>query len=359
MSRINNLFKKMDKNTIMSAIAVVGVVVAGALIYVNSNPNFAFSSVLGFGSSGQKIAQKSVDYINNKGLSQTPATLSGTASSEYGLIKFKIKIGDQEFDSYATKDGKFLFPQAIDISGNEADGGANNQNATAPTSKTPEEAAAAIRKTDKPMLEAYVVSRCPFGLQMQRVMANALAGAPDLGKYMKVMYMGSVSSDGKNITAMHGEAEATENLRQICIREEQPAKYWSYVSCQMKSAGTEVSCEKSTGVDSAKLSACLSDPKRGVAFAKVDFDLNTKYNVTGSPTLILNGESVSEFDFGGRTPEALKSVICAAFNTKPGFCSTKLDTNQSPTSFSLTIAGTSSGSTGNSGANGTNCAPAQ
>jgi hypothetical protein len=40
---------------------------------------------------------------------------------------------------------------------------------------------------------------------------------------MKARYIGTVS--GTTITAMHGEAEAKENLRQICIREEQSTKY--------------------------------------------------------------------------------------------------------------------------------------
>lgn len=191
-----------------------------------------------------------------------------------------------------------------------------------------------IAKSDNPVLEAYIVARCPFGLQMQRILYDVVKNTPSLAKNVKIMYMGSVS--GNTITAMHGEAEAKENLRQICIREEQPNKYWEYVACQMKAPGTETSCEKSTGVDSAKLSSCTSTPSRGVAYAKKDFDLNAKYQIQGSPTLILNGQQASEFDYGGRTSEAVKTVVCNGFNTQPSECAKKLTTQNAATSFSAT-----------------------
>jgi len=195
------------------------------------------------------------------------------------------------------------------------------------------QAAKAAEKNDNPILEAYVVSRCPFGIQMQRIMADIVKNIPSLEQNMKVRYMGAISN-GK-ITAMHGDAEAQENLRQICLREEQPTKYWSYVSCQMK-RGDTAGCEAPAGLDSSKLSACVSDSNRGLAFAQKDFDLNSKYQIQGSPTLVLNGQQVSEFDFGGRTSDAVKSVICNGFNDQPGFCSTKLTTANAATSFSAT-----------------------
>ena len=191
---------------------------------------------------------------------------------------------------------------------------------------------------------------------MQRAMADAVKNQPALAQYMKVRYIGAVS--GNTITSMHGDAEAKENLRQICIREEQPAKYWNYVACQMKTGDT-AGCETSTGVDSASLSACVSTPSRGVAYAQKDFDLNAKYNVSGSPTLILNGSPVDESGFGGRSSDGVKSMICAGFNSQASFCSTKLNTAEAATSFSADYSSGGASGSGNSGAGGTNCAPAQ
>ncbi len=348
------MFKmNLDKNTVLLGIAVIGIIITGILIYANQNPSqFSFFN-LGFGMSNDAIAKKSLDYLNTTVLAgQSQASLV-SVSEESGLVKIKIKIGTSEYDSYATKDGKLLFPQAFNLEpATSQQAGQNNQTAK----KDIEEAKASLKKSDNPIVEAYVVSRCPFGLQMQRVMADVIKNIPELAKNMKVRYMGSVS--GNTITAMHGEAEAKENLRQICIREEQPEKYWDYVSCQMESGDT-AGCEKSTGINSTQMSSCISNASKGVAYAKKDFDLSAKYNVQGSPTLILGDSQISEFDFGGRSSEALKTAVCAAFNSEPGFCSKTLNTAESAASFSETYSSANSGSSGNSGANGTNCAPAQ
>ncbi len=348
MNSIQHYIKKLDRNQWMAVIAVVGIVAVGGLLYANQNGGIS----LGFGMSNAKIAQMSIDYINNNKLSQTPATLvDGSITSESGLVKFKISIGGNAFDSYATKDGKLLMPQAFNMSGTAtASTGTDNPTAT-PTVKP-----ADLTKVDNPMLEAYIVSRCPFGLQMQRAMANAIAASPDLAKHVTVRYMGAVDGSATGINSMHGDAEAKENLRQICIREEQPAKYWEYSACQMKDGDT-AGCEKSTGVDSAKLNSCLTDKSRGIAYAKKDFDLNTKYNIQGSPTLILGDAQISEFDFGGRSADAIRSIICAASKTESAFCSKTLDTAPAATSFSLTYAG--SGTAATAGGAAANCAPAQ
>ena len=59
--------------------------------------------------------------------------------------------------------------------------------AAAPTKASPEplltpgQACANETKSDKPLLEAFIVSRCPFGLQMQRIMAGRSASCPRPG----------------------------------------------------------------------------------------------------------------------------------------------------------------------------------
>jgi len=317
--------KILTKNNILIATAVIAILIVGFLI-LGYGDKIKLPNI--FVSAKQKVAEKAVKYINDSGLSSVPVSLV-SVSEESGLIKIKIEIGGQEFDSYVTKDGKLLFPQGYEIETDEKDSSNNNQSSADSATK------GEIVKKDSPVLEAFIVSRCPFGLQMQRIIADAINTIPKLAEYVKVKYMGSVSSDGKSITAMHGDAEAQENLRQICIREEQPARYWPYVSCQMK-AGDTSGCEASAGVNLSTLNACILDRNRGVAYAKEDFDLSDKYRVSGSPTLILNEANVSEFDYGGRTSDALKSVVCAGFNSEPSFCSTELNTNNAAASFSGT-----------------------
>jgi hypothetical protein len=164
--------------------------------------------------------------------------------------------------------------------------------------------------------------------------------------------MGSVVN-GK-ITAMHGDAEAQENLRQICIRDEQNSKYWSYINCHIKKGDVD-GCLTTAGIDKTKLNSCTTDPNKGLKYAQVDFDMQNKYDVTGSPTLILQDGQISEFDFGGRNTEALKNMICAGFNSQPGICGTKLNTASAASSFSETYASSAAAASANTQAG---CEPA-
>jgi len=203
--------------------------------------------------------------------------------------------------------------------------------------KLPPVNCANMSKSDEPLLEAFIVSECPFGLQMQRIMADIIGKAPDAQKFMKVRYIGSVSNN--TISSMHGEEEAQENLRQICIREEQANKYWSYVGCYMKE-GKSSDCLKSSSIDEEKVNSCMKDPQRGVAFAQEDFDLADKMSISGSPTIYMNGKIVSEFDFAtdtinARSPEALKNMLCCAFKIQPTFCTQELNKTQAMTMFSV------------------------
>ena len=279
-----------------------------------------------------EAANKAIDYINKYILQgRGEASLVTVEESGSGLYYIKIKIDGRTFDSYVTKDGKLLFPSAINL-----------EETPKIETQQPAKSCEDLKKAKTPTLEAFVVSYCPFGLQMQRILSNIVENIPELANYIKVRYMGSVENG--NIRSMHGEKEATENLRQICIREEQSKKYWDYISCFIKKGESE-NCLTDSGIDESKLEECMDDANRGIQYAKEDFGLQDKYGVTGSPTLILNGERVSEFDFGGRTAEAVKTLLCCGFEEKPDFCSQTLSTQQAARGFSETYS-VSSGTSG-------------
>lgn len=263
---------------------------------------------------------------------------------ESGVYSFELNLDMngqvQKFTSYMTKDAKIFFTAGTKLSELTAQPAAAGAAAQPATKLT----CADVKKADAPKVTGYVVSNCPFGLQMQRVMAKAIAEQPALASVFDVKYIGSVEN-GK-ITSMHGDAEAQENLRQICIREEQKTLYWPYVSCYMKATGQTDACLASTGVNTANVNACMADAKRGNTYAQKDFDIANKLNISSSPTLLVNdSQIVSEFDFGGRTADALKQVSCCAGNTQAAYCGTALSTDQIATSFSATdVAATGTGS---------------
>lgn len=249
-------------------------------------------------------------------------TISNVTES-YGLYKMKINIGEgQTVDSYVSKDGKLFFPQALDIAKTAAEAnGANNGGDNGNQAATPTD----IPKSDKPEVELFVMSYCPYGTQMEKGILPAIAA---LGK--------KVNFEIKfNDYAMHGDKELKENLVQYCIQKEQSSKYSDYLTCFLKSSDS-ASCLASAGIDTKKNDSCVAstDKKYSVtanAASNTDYkgtypsfnvyqEDNAKYNVGGSPTLIVNGTEVSS----ARDSASLLKTICSAFEEAPEECSAAL-----------------------------------
>lgn len=269
----------------------------------------------------------------------------GNIKEANGVYEFELSIGPkdkaQKYTSYITKDAKILFTSGLKVED------LNKQQAQQPTTATKKLTCEDMPKVDAPKLTAYVVSKCPYGLQMQRVFNKAITEQPALQPFLDVKYIGSVT-DGK-ITSMHGDEEAQENLRQICIREEQVNKYWPYVGCYMK-AGKSDECLVSSAVNKAQVTACMADKNRGLAFAQKDFDLQGKYNIGSSPTMLLDeSQIISESDFGGRIANAVKDIVCCNSKNKPAFCGKDLSKDALAASFSTTDVATNQGGTAASG----------
>lgn len=329
---------KLNMNKINLSWILITLMIAAFLIGYGKMNNNDMSFWTSGSQKAEETAQKAIDFINENMLDDAEATLI-SVTEESGVYKFKMKIEEEEYDSYLTKDGKILFPNGISLVGlEESTAEGEGKKMTCDD----------INKTEKPVLEAFVVSKCPFGLQMQRVLNEIVKNIPQLSSYIRVEYMGAIEK-GK-ITAMHGDEEAQENLRQICLREEQPNNFWAYIDCHIKEGKVD-SCLQTAQVDVNKLADCLSDVSRGLAYAEKDFANQDKYEITGSPTLVLNGIKVSEFDFGGRTAEAVKTMICCGFQEKPDFCDTTLSTESANSSFSPAYSSAESNSGGNASCN--------
>jgi len=269
-------------------------------------------------------------------------TIAGTDSTvdnvteDGGIYRVKLTVSGRPYDSYVTKDGKLLFPQGIDMTA-----------PAAPATNT-QQPAANVPKTDKPVVELFVMAYCPYGTQAEKGMlpaVRALGSTIDF-KIRFVSY------------AMHGEKEVKENLNQYCIETGQPDKYLKYLACFLNDSTGQGSdadvagCIASNGIDTTKLNACktATDTQFNVMkdfndkstwlngnFPKFEIDgaLNTKYGVQGSPTLIINGVETS----AGRDSASYLKAICAAFNNAPSECSTQLSSTQPGPGFGYDSVG--------------------
>ena len=321
-----------------SMVAIVAAL-AGILLVVNT-----------FRSKTDEFKNKTIPAAIKKVLNSPDTKFEVTSVKETnGVYEFQLKLQNQTYTSYITKDGKLLFTSGVKLD----EIGKKPAAAASTTQAQKKLTLKDLKKSDNPSLTAYVVANCPYGLQTQRVFKKVMEEAPTIAANLKIKYIGAIV-DGK-ITSMHGDAEAKENLKQICIRDEQPDLYWPYVNCYMQEGKTD-QCLANTGVDVTKMNACADDAKRGLAYAQKDFDAGNKLNVSGSPTLVLNdSQVVSEFDFGGRVPNSVKTIVCGGSKTPGDYCSKDISTKEVASSLSVSDDPAATGATTTSAAG---CAPA-
>lgn len=273
----------------------------------------------------EQAKEKAQTFVNNFLMQSGNKATVKEITTEYGLYKLKLDIVTSIVDSYISKDGKLFFPQALNIDeiSNKANGNDSAANEAAPT-------ASVSKKSDKPTVELFVMSYCPYGTQIEKGILPVLAA---LGN--KIDFSLKFCN-----YAMHGEKELKENLNQYCIQKEQPKKLNDYLKCFLESDDS-ASCITKTSVNKKDLDSCVAktdkqykvtenfNSKAGYQGSYPGFDVfkadNEKYNVGGSPTLIINGEDISS----ARDSQSLLKTICSAFNNEPKECQAVLS-SESP-----------------------------
>lgn len=313
-----------NKSNLMMALGAVALI-AIVLVAVN------FGGMLKGGKklSPDEARNKATEYINKNLVSGTTATIAEVTDYNDALYKLSVKVGDTTIDSYMTKDGKTFFPQGMDLDASVA--AADSKTDTAAAAPV---VAADIPKSDKPSVEVFVMSRCPYGTQMEKGLLPAMALLKNKAD-IKIKFVDYV---------MHGEDELKGNMEQYCIDKEDNGKYEAYLKCYLKS-GDLNACVASAGVNKPKVDACVASIDKQFKLTESFKDKskwtssfppfaihekeNKAYGVQGSPTFVVNGKQVET----SRSADAIKATICAAFKTAPKECETKLDTSTPSAGF--------------------------
>ncbi len=267
------------------------------------------------------------NYYKNMGVDTTVTLLSSSYDPNSGLIEFMIETsssqGTQEQTLYVTKDGKFFVPQII------------STEITAGSNQGTQEETVEVPKSDKPEVDLYVMSYCPYG----NIAEEAMKPVVDLlGDKFDINIHYIVSISGDTISSLHGTEEANQDMREACIqRDYSTGVFWDFINytnneCTLDDIATcwEEAAD-AVGIDKDSVKECFES--EGMSLMQADNALTQENGISGSPTLMINGVRVSV----ARTPDSYKQAICDAFNTAPEECSQQL-----------------SGSTGSSAATG-NC----
>lgn len=230
---------------------------------------------------------------------------------------------EQKLISYMTLDGKTLFPQGLAVVEGEAT--AAQPPATAAPTEYP--------KVDKPEVDLYVMSFCPYGVQAENQMMPVVDALKDVAN-INVRFIANVNGDTvESVQSLHGAPEAKEDLRQVCVQDMYDTEtFWNYVeeinsNCYSIYRNEEQmeTCWKAAAetanVDVAKVEECAYSAT-GIDLLKADGTLTNEFGVSGSPTIIINGMKYN----GARTADAFQAAICSSFNVAPEACGGVVET---------------------------------
>src|SRR5687767_6147793 len=149
---------------------------------------------------------------------------------------------------------------------------------------------AAQAKGDAPTLEMYVMSQCPYGVQV----LNAVAPVKEqLGNNLnlKIGYIGSGSAG--NFESLHGAPEVKGNIAQLCAAKLAPEKYMKLIVCQnknMRAVDTNwKECAGEAGIDATALETCINGDE-GAQLLTAAFAEAQQKGAQGSPTMFINGQ---------------------------------------------------------------------
>ncbi|MFH1787398.1 MAG: thioredoxin domain-containing protein [archaeon] len=292
-----NFTAEIRKNPWILSTLVLGVIV---LILLVGNFGTTGNVITGNVVSDSEAGDKILDFVKSQTGGQ--GDLVGVESFNDYFYEVTIEFQGEEIPLYLSKDGTYFTSSLLDL--NEINKDVESQ---------AEEISIEVAKSDKPVVELFVMTHCPYGTQAEKGFIptiNALENSVD-AKIRFVHYF------------MH-EPEETETPRQVCIREEQSDKWYVYLECFLEDGNSD-RCIKETKVDEAKMQECI-DNGNAERYYKEDSALSESYGVRGSPTLVINGAQVNS----GRDSASFLTAICSAFNTASEICETVELSSTSP-----------------------------
>ncbi len=239
------------------------------------------------------------------------------------LYQVKVKYQGQEMPVYITKDGKYFVQGATPLT----DEPVMQKNVANPNANTNAQNAP---KSDKPIVEAFIFSYCPYGLQFEK----ALFPVYDLLKNKADFRIVAIG-------AMHGEYERIETLRQISIEQlYNKDKLFAYLkefnaNTDLGACSGDESClnkylpsiYKKLSIDQTKIENYMKTDA-----PKIYNEQNARANeleIGGSPTFVINNVQVQV----NRSPDAIKKAVCDSFTTPPEECSKTLSTSSANPGF--------------------------
>lgn len=162
---------------------------------------------------------------------------------------------------------------------------------------------------EKAKVEFFVMSQCPFGVQVEQGIAPVLdkmGGDIDF----TIDFIGNEANG--QLTSMHGENEVKGDKVQLCAIKYFPGQSLKFINCMNKNPrgipGNWEGCASETGLDTAKMKACYEGAE-GNDLLKASFAKAAARKARGSPTIYIANKPYT----GPRSELAFTRAICEAF----------------------------------------------
>lgn len=245
---------------------------------------------------------------------------------EKGLYQATISLSGQNLKSYMSTDGSLFFPQVMSMN--------------APENKS-------IPQKDTPEVDLFIMSFCTYGNQAENIMkpvVDLLGKEADINlHYIIYSNYGSAKnclSEEQKYCSLHGVAEVKQDIRELCVAQDNSQKLWDFVTTINSDTDVEnveqdwSNIAQQVGLDVNKISSCQQE--QGLSLLKQEMSLTTqkypvqkpsqhnnqeKVLIQGSPTLVINGMIYD----GQRSSQAYKEAICSAFTEAPQECNQQID----------------------------------
>jgi hypothetical protein len=162
-------------------------------------------------------------------------------------------------------------------------------------------------------LELFLMSRCPFGITVEKALFPVLQ---QLGRAVdfRLGFIGR-NQDGQ-LSSKQGPDEVADDLVQICAARHAPAGYLGLIARMNESPRATPDawekCARESGVDVRAVRGCKEGPE-GQRLLAAAFDRSRARGVKHSPMLFVDGAPYE----GRRKAEDLLRAICRAYQTTP------------------------------------------
>lgn len=302
-----------QKNYVIVGLLIAVLVLIGGTFYFYQGQ----SCVTGDELSAEEAKTKAVQFINNNLMGQGQSASIENVTSTDSLYKLGLKVQDQSYESYMTKDGSLFFTQGYDMTQSQ-DGQDQAQSEEIP-------------QKEKPKVELFVMSFCPYGNQAELTMEPVYEQLGDQVDW-NIHYI--VSKQGDGFSSLHGQKEVAQDKRELCVLKEDGLGEWfDFATYVNDNCGSEGKCWKEAaneaGLSPNSISSCAEE--KGDEYLSEEAKISKEKGASGSPTMFINGvESQTVYQYG--KPDAYKKEICSGFKDKATECEEELESQSDSSS---------------------------